>query len=135
MREIALPVAPQRRREGENEIEREIIDAARARVVHGPHGLVRRMRAMHPLEDLGVEALRTDGEAVDPGTAPALDGVGGHVIRIGLERHLGVGRDREPAADEIEQSRDPVRAEERRRAAPKVDRGQGFGLRLRLACT
>ena len=84
------------------------VDATRASRDDRAADLSGVVRAVHPRERGGIEALAAEREPVDAGRPPGHDGLGRHVVRIGLERDLRARLEQEPLAQQRDGPRDAV---------------------------
>ena len=91
--------------------------------------LARRVQASELLERRIVERLHAERHAVDAGGAVAAEALGLDAGGIGLERHLGAGRDGPVLRDGVEQRAHGRRLHQRRRAAAEEDGGDGAARR------
>ena len=89
--------------------------------------------AAERLEVVIVERLHADRQAVDAGGAIAAKAARFDAGRIGLQRDLGVGRERPGGGDGVDQALHGLRPHQRRRAAAKEDRARHTARGLRGA--
>ena len=125
------PVGDRLLRQPHHQVERDVVEAGRARHAEG---LARPRRRVEPAETLKLlvpEGLDTEAQTIDAGGPKSLQPLGRHRLGIGLERDLGVGRHREGVPACLDDRPDFARLEQRRRAAAK-ENGVGVGP-IRLA--
>jgi hypothetical protein len=77
---------------------------------------------MHPGEYLVAERLATDRQTVDAGVPPGVDGFGGDVFRIRLERDFGMRYEIDSPSNRVDEACDAVTAEPGRRSTAEIKR-------------
>src|SRR5436309_9894437 len=88
--EVTIPIPMQLFRQPENQIERDVFDAGPAQRVNSGADARGVMGAVHPFQDVVVERLGAEGDAVYSGALPGAGGVGRDVFGVGLQRHFDV---------------------------------------------
>ena len=104
-----------------HEVDRDIVKARAARERDGLLRLPVVVRAAEGLELGVVVRLHADGDAVEARAAQPHEHGQRHGVGVGLKRDLRVAADVEAAVDLGEDLREPAGAEERGRAAAKID--------------
>ena len=120
--QVGSPVPPECRRQAEDEVEREIVDAGGAERLDCQWDLVGGVGAVHPLEHGGIERLDAERHPVHAGGCARRWPLRRHVFRVGLQGDLGTGRDGPVGTDPVQHPGDGGRGDSRRRAAAEVDR-------------
>ena len=80
------------------------------------------MQPAQPLKLLVPKGLDTETETIDAGVSKRLQPLRGDGFRVGLERNLGVVRQRERLPARLDETLDFARLEQRRRSAAEIDR-------------
>ena len=107
--------------QAEHEVDRDIVKARAARERDGLLRLPVVVRAAERLELGVVVRLHADGDTVEARAAQPRQHGKRHGVGVGLQRDLSVAADVEAAVDLGKNFREPAGAEERRRAAAKID--------------
>ena len=100
--DVSAPVSLELFREGEDEIERPVVDAAILQRRRGGCDTRRVVRPVHPRECAIVERLDAERYAVHSGAAPRRDGVRRDVVRVRLNGDFRAGRGRVAASHHVE---------------------------------
>jgi len=86
--EIPAPFTVEVPGKGKDQVERDVGDAAASQRRDGAPDLAGVVGPVHPLQRLGIEALGSEGDSVDPGGDPVGDADITHVVGICLEGNL-----------------------------------------------
>ena len=128
--QIALEVADALPRDPVDEVERDVVEAGLAQRSHGAADVVGARTALEHLEQVGLEALRSERDPVDAVLAEQRRELRRDRLRVRLDGRLGRGR------ESGEEARERRRLGERRRAAAEKDRlhpvGEQAALELEL---
>ena len=103
-------------RDAVDQVERDVVEAGITQEAERASDVVRPGRPVEHLEQLRLERLRAERDAVDPAPAKQCGELGGHGLRVRLDRQLVARRQRG------EQALERGRLGERRRAAAEVHR-------------
>ena len=114
--EIVLEVGDALAGNAVDQVERNVVESGFTQHVDGAPDVVRAGSAFEHVEQSSVKGLSTERHAVDAVSAEELSQLGGHGLRIRLDRHLAGTRQRR------EQSFERRGLGERRRAAAEEDR-------------
>ena len=101
------------------------------RLLDGEQHLLRRLLAPAVLQQLVLELLRADADAIDPRLDHRRDALLVEQLRHALEGHLGVGRDGEQLAHRAHHALVVARPQHVGRAAAEVDAVDGLAREVR----
>src|SRR6478672_9799799 len=125
--ELILPVGKQLLGTGIDQVEARARED-RLREAHGADGFVHRVPAAELGERPFAQRLHAQRDAIDAGSAIALEALGLDRGRIGLERDLGLWSDSPVLPDGFKDRCDRARIHQRGRAAAEEDRLYGATL-------
>ena len=119
--QIPRPVAAERGRKAEDEVQRQIVEPGLARPEDCAGHRRRIVGAVHPAKHTIIERLGPEREPGYPSRAPGRRRSRRYVLRIRFERDLRVGGDRAFVGDHRNQPGHVLRRKTGRRAATKID--------------